>query len=102
MKKKCFQMCVDADITCPVKDCRFWIDYKKDLNCTIICANQNGPLSLREVADRMGVSFVRVKQVQDITVGKFIKRLAREGVKETDVMSVLGSLKSGDEDHSLT
>ena len=102
MKKKCFQMCVDADITCPVKDCRFWIDYKEDLNCTIVCANQNGPLSLREVADRMGVSFVRVKQVQDTTVGKFVKRLAREGVKGPDVMSILGSIKSGEEDHSLT
>ena len=102
MKKKCFQMCVDNDVSCPVNDCRYWINYEEDLNCTIVCANHNGPLSLREVADRMGVSFVRVKQVQDITVGKFVKRLAREGVKETDVMSVLGSLKSGDEDHSLT
>ena len=102
MKKKCFQMCVDNDVSCPVNDCRYWINYEEDLNCAIVCANQNGPLSLREVADRMGVSFVRVKQVQDITVGKFVKRLAREGVKETDVMSVLGSLKSGDEDHSST
>ena len=101
MKKKCFQMCVDNDVSCPVNDCRYWINYEEDLNCAIVCANHNGPLSLREVADRMGVSFVRVKQVQDITVGKFVKRLAREGVKETDVMSVLGSLKSGDEDHSL-
>ena len=102
MKKKCFQMCVDADITCPVKDCRFWINHKQDLNCTIVCANQNAPLSLREVSDRMGVSFVRIKQIQDITVDKFVKRLSCEGVKETDVMSVLGSIKSGEEDHSLT
>ena len=101
MKKKCFQMCVDEEITCPVKDCRFWINYKQDLNCTVVCANQNGPLSLREVADRMGVSFVRIKQIQDVTIDKFVKRLSREGVKETDVMSVLGSIKSGEEDHSL-
>jgi hypothetical protein len=49
----------------------------------------------------MGVSFVRIKQIQDVTVDKFVKRLARDGVKETDVTAVLASLKSGEEDHSL-
>jgi hypothetical protein len=102
MKKKCFEMCVDNDVSCPVNDCRYWINYEQDLNCAIVCANENGPLSLREVSDRMGVSFVRVKQVQDITVDKFVKRLAKQGIKEKDVMAVLGSLKSGDEDYTLT
>ena len=102
MKKKCFQMCVDAGITCPVKECRFWIDYKKDLNCTIVCVNHRGNLSLRETADRMGVSFVRIKQIYDLTVDKIVKRLAKEGVSRADVISILSSLKSGDEDHSLT
>ena len=102
MKKKCFQMCVDNDVSCPVNDCRYWINYEEDLNCAIVCANQNGPLSLREVADRMGVSFVRVKQIEDLTVDKIVKRLAREGVSRADVMSILSSFKSGDEDHSLT
>ena len=102
MKKKCFQMCVDNDVSCPVNDCRYWINYEEDLNCAIVCANQNGPLSLREVADRMGVSFVRIKQIEDLTVDKIVKRLAREGVSREDVISILSSLKSGDEDHSLT
>ncbi len=102
MKKKCFQMCVDNDVSCPVNDCRYWINYEDDLNCAIVCANENGPLSLREISDRMGVSFVRIKQVQDITVDKFVKRLARKGIREDDVRAAIGSLKSGEEDHSLT
>ena len=101
MKKKCFDMCIDNEVSCPVNDCRYWINYEEDLNCAIVCANENGPLSLREISDRMGVSFVRIKQIQDITVDKFVKRLARKGIREEDVWAALGSLKSGEEDHSL-
>jgi len=100
MKKKCFDICVDNDVSCPVDDCRYWINYEEDLNCAIVCANQNGPLSLREISDRMGVSFVRIKQIQDLIVDKFTKRLAKQGIREEDVNTVLGALKSGEEDHS--
>ena len=102
MKKKCFQMCVDNDVSCPVDDCRYWINYEEDLNCAIVCANENGPLSLREISDRMGVSFVRIKQIQDITVDKFTKRLAAKGIREEDVRAILAAMRTGEEDHSLT
>ena len=41
------------------------MDYEEDLNCAVVCArkNENG-LSLREVADRMGVSFPRISQIE--------------------------------------
>ena len=101
MTKKCFDRCIDNDVSCPVADCRYWIDYEKDLNCAIICANENGPLSLREISDRMGVSFVRIKQVQDLTVDKFTKRLAARGIREEEVLAALAALRSGEEDHSI-
>ena len=101
MKKKCFDMCINNDVSCPVDDCRYWINYEEDLNCSIICANYRGPLSLREVSDRLGVSFVRVKQVQDLTVAKFTKRLAAQGVKEEDVATALAALRTGEEDYSI-
>ena len=102
MKKKCFDICKDKEVSCPVIDCRYWMDYEEDLNCTIVCANENGPLSLREISDRMGVSFVRIKQIQDLTVEKFTKRLAANGIKEEDVRAALAALRTGEEDHSLT
>jgi len=42
-----------------------WMDYKEDLNCTLIAVEKHGKMTLREVAKRMGVSFVRIKQIQD-------------------------------------
>jgi len=41
------------------------------LNCAVVCArkNDNG-LSLREVADRMGVSFPRISQIEHAAFDK--------------------------------
>jgi hypothetical protein len=55
-----------------------WIDYEEDNNCTAIAVEKNGSMSLREIADRMGVSFVRIKQVEDKALVKLRKGMARE------------------------
>ena len=62
---KCFQVHEKWQIECDQTQCRNWMDYEGDLNCAIVCARkyENG-LSLREVADRMGVSFPRVSQIE--------------------------------------
>ena len=63
----CAEYCKKTDTECPCKECRLHIDYPEDLNCTLIAIDKNhtGELTLREVGDRMGISFVRVKQIQD-------------------------------------
>ena len=70
---KCFDLCRKCDVPCDVKDCRQWIDYEEDLNCTIVAVNKRGPMTLREVSERLGVSFVRIKQIQDKLVEKLSK-----------------------------
>ena len=51
------------------------IDYDDDLNCTIVAIKNNGgdPMTLRQVSDRIGVSFVRVKQIEDDIKKKLVK-----------------------------
>ena len=68
--KKCLETCHKLNIACPVKECRYWIDYKAEKNCTFESVRENGDMTLREVADRLGVSYVRVKQIQDKTLKK--------------------------------
>ena len=46
--KTCYGEHKRCNVTCDKKDCRLWIDYKKDLNCTIICVDNNGTLTLAE------------------------------------------------------
>ena len=65
-----------GNFACTETDCKYWIDYEKDLNCTIVCANKNGPLTLRDVADRMGVSYVRIQQIEQRALKKMEKILS--------------------------
>jgi DNA-directed RNA polymerase sigma subunit (sigma70/sigma32) len=74
--RKCCEKCLEYDVSCPIEnsDCRHWIDYEDDSNCVLIAVdnNQSDPMTLREVSKRMGVSFVRIKQIQTAAVKKLI------------------------------
>ena len=78
--RECAKRCEELHTSCPCKKCRLWIDYPEDLNCTLhaIENNHTGELTLREVADRLGISFVRVKQIQDQVSRKVAKLLDKE------------------------
>ena len=62
---KCLEKCRQAKSPCNKTECRLWIEYKKDLNCIQESINKHGPLTLRETAKRLNISFVRVKQIED-------------------------------------
>jgi len=67
---KCLKTCKELDVSCPVKDCRYWINYEKERNCVFETVRVNHSMTLREVADRLDISYVRVKQIQDKTFKK--------------------------------
>ena len=73
--KKCSQKCKELDTECPNTDCRYWVEHQASLNCCFIAIEQNGEMDLRTVGDIMGVSFVRIKQIQDKAVSKVNKVL---------------------------
>ena len=78
--RECAKRCEELYTSCPCEGCRLWIDYSEDLNCTLhaIKNNHTGELTLREVADRIGLSFVRIKQIQDQAVKKVEKLLNKD------------------------
>tara|TARA_A100001391_G_scaffold181133_1_gene146918 strand:+ start:491 stop:724 length:234 start_codon:yes stop_codon:yes gene_type:complete len=63
--RKCLETCKKLNVACPIEECRYWIKYEKDLNCVFESVNINGPMTLRECGDRLGLSYVRVKQIED-------------------------------------
>lgn len=71
-KEKCYECCIRHDVSCPVEnnDCRYWLDYEQDLNCSMVSVERHGRMTLREISERMGVSFVRIKQIQDVALRK--------------------------------
>jgi len=70
---KCLDKCIELDVSCPVCECRAWIDSEEEFNCIHEAVAAAGGMTLREVAKRLGVSFVRVKQIED----KAIKKLGK-------------------------
>ena len=71
---KCFEVHEKWCVGCDKTDCRNWIDYEEDLNCAVVCSRKHDAgLSLREVADRMGVSFPRVSQIEHAAYKKLVQ-----------------------------
>ena len=80
--KECAKKCLFASEQCQQKDCRLWLEYPNDLNCTLIAVKKNGPMTLREVSERLGISFVRVKQIETEVLNKLRKRGLSKELKD--------------------
>lgn len=76
--RQCALKCQELNVKCPYKECRQWIDFEEDLNCTLIAVYEHGSMTLREVAERLGVSFARVKQIETKALRK---------IKNTNMLS---------------
>ena len=75
--RKCKIGVVLSNKPCEECKCRQWLDYKEDLNCTLIAVDKHGPLNLRQIGERLGISFVRVKQLQDTAIAKIAAKNTR-------------------------
>ena len=67
-------MCQLKNKCCKNKECRYWIDYDDDLNCTFIAIEKHGKMTLREIADREGLTFARIQQIEKQALKKLSKR----------------------------
>ena len=68
--KTCVEACQTLEESCPNTECRQWIDFEEDLNCTHVAVQKNGSMTLREISRRIGCSFVRVKQIEEEVLEK--------------------------------
>jgi hypothetical protein len=96
---KCLQECIKKKKACSQSECRHWIDYEKDLNCVHQTVDRCGPLTLRETAERLKLSFVRVKQIEDAALKKLIKKCLAAGLdleQTKDLLDSIAPSKSAD------
>ena len=73
----CARTCEKHKIKCHLKECKMWVDYPEDQNCTLVAIynNDQKPMTLREVAARLHISFARVKQIETKAFAKLKKHL---------------------------
>ena len=72
--KKCCALYHENNLDCERKECRYWINFPEDNNCSLLSIYKNGKMNLREIAMREGISYARVKQIQDAALVKLKKR----------------------------
>jgi len=77
----CKEACKKLDVSCPNRTCKYYIDYEDELNCSLVSIEKNGPMTLREVADRLNISFVRIQQIEERVLAK-----AKEQFNEEDYL----------------
>jgi len=73
--RPCARVCREKNKNCTKTECRMWIEYSADYNCTLVAVYEQGRMTLREVAERTGVSFARIKQIESAALKKLKKRL---------------------------
>ena len=76
--RPCSRKCIYSKTACPVSDCRHWIEYEDDYNCCLVTVYNHGPLTLREVSLRIGVTFARIKQIETKALKKIKNILSDE------------------------
>ncbi len=74
--KKCATECYLAKRPCEQKECRLYIEYPEDLNCTSVAVAKHGPMTLEQIGKRHHVSTVRAKQLLDAALHKLKKTLS--------------------------
>jgi len=73
--KLCVKLCLENNKVCDKSECRDWINYKEDLNCTNIAIKKNGCMTFHEIAKRLEVSYARIAQIEKDTIRKLQKEV---------------------------
>lgn len=66
---KCFQLHERSALCCNNRTCRMWINADAHQNCTLI-ATKKGPMSLQQIGDILGVTRMRICQIEKKVVEK--------------------------------
>lgn len=67
---QCSRDCIRHQKKCSNIACKHFINYKDEYNCCLISINRNGRMTLREIGDRLKISFARVKQIESAALKK--------------------------------
>ena len=60
---------------CLEEECRCWIDFPEDDNCVNVAIEKHGPMTLDQISKRLGISLVRVSQIEKQALLKLRKRI---------------------------
>ena len=51
--KQCSRECMERNYACDQTECRMWMDFEKDFNCSLIAVYKHGEMTLEQVGERL-------------------------------------------------
>jgi DNA-directed RNA polymerase sigma subunit (sigma70/sigma32) len=81
--KQCVRECLERNYECDKNECRMWLDFEEDFNCSLIAIHKHGEMTLEQVGERIGVSFVRIRQIEQLALQKVKKRGRELSIKKS-------------------
>lgn len=72
--RSCASECIKKNKNCYNSECRLWIDFTDDLNCTLIAVHNNGAMTLEQVSKRLGFTPARIQQLEKRALEKISRR----------------------------
>jgi len=69
--KYCMSQCILKNRGCGNNECRHWVNYEEDFNCTLVSVKENGDMTLSEISERTGSSVYEVRE----TLKKALRRI---------------------------
>lgn len=71
---KCVEKVKENNVSCPCKECRYWMNYEIDYNCSMIAIEKNkAGMTLEDIAKRMKLTPAGVKYIQDRAQKKLLE-----------------------------
>jgi len=74
--RRCAVSCLRNNRSCSESECRLWIEYNDDLNCTLIAVRKHGAMTLEEVGKRLKYTPARIQQLEKRALQKILLRAA--------------------------
>ena len=77
MLNECCNKCIKESKPCENTICRHWLDFKEDLNCTLIAVENNDdkPMTLHETGKRLNMSHVNILKIEKRALDKINLKL---------------------------
>lgn len=71
---ECSKFIQEHDKCCSNSDCRYHLNAEEDKNCLFISVEENGTQNLRQISSKLGISYVRVYQIEQAAMNKIASK----------------------------
>lgn len=79
---KCVEKAKERASGCDKMECRYFINHQKDQNCTLICVEKNGKMSLKQIGTVLGTCAANINIIEKKAIKKILNAIKKDDFRE--------------------